>query len=93
MYILDQDKKRVHRDSAIERFIVAEKSDAVLVSAVLGSSGSLVSLGRYRSVKEAQDALYQLYCALASGESFEMPQSLKIEPVKHDARTRRRGGS
>jgi hypothetical protein len=93
MYILDAAEKTVYSSEAIERFVVSEKSDAVLVVASLGPD-RCGTLGRYHTMEEAKGVIYRLYCALASGEkSFDMPKAVTVEQVKRDARTKRKGGS
>jgi hypothetical protein len=93
MYIMDAQQKNILNADFVERYVIAEKDDAVLISASLGADRG-VTLGRYNTLGEAQDILYRLYCALANNEPFfDMPQREHKEPVKKDARITRKGGS
>lgn len=93
MYILNNEQKAIYDSACIERYIVTQKSDTVLVEASLNVNRG-GTLGRYNTLKEAKDALYRLYSALVSGDKyFDMPPRVMMEPVKKDARIVRKGGS
>lgn len=93
MYILDAERKVIYDSAGIERYVVSEKSDAVLITASLGVDRG-GTLGRYNTLKEGKDILYRLYCALASGDKyFDMPPRERMEPIKKDTRIARHGGS
>lgn len=90
---MDAQRTVVCNSDYVERYVISEKSDAVLITASLGLDRGC-TLGRYNTKKEAQEILFELYGALASDERyFDMPAREKQEPVKKDARIARKGGS
>lgn len=97
MYILNGSELEVVNTDFVERFCVVRKDDAALIVASYSSERPPVTLARYAGVGEAKAALRTLFYDLAGdGEAvFEMPESslYGAEPVRHDARTKRRGGS
>lgn len=96
MYILDSAKQTIHNSEAYDRFKITPKQDAILIVAFQDCETPSIVLGKYADKNEAQDALFELFYALTSGyQSFEMPDSRMFhgEEQKHDARTRRKGGS
>lgn len=96
MYILNQSKMEIHNSEFVERFCIAEKSDAALIVASLGRDKQPNTLGRYKTPKEARDVLFELFSALRyREESYEMPLSELVAGERHikDARTKRKGGS
>lgn len=58
----------------VERFCTVERDDAVLVIASYGADRS-VTLGRYATPREAEEALSQILTALNDGYSPRMPTS------------------
>ncbi len=80
----------------VERFCLVEKPDAALVVASYRDDRPPVTMARYSRKDEAQDALCELFKALAGGQAyFYMPLSRLTNPDRkvHDARTKRKGGS
>lgn len=80
----------------VDRFVIVEKEDAVLIVASYCINDRPVTLAKYRDFKEAKTALGDMLGALASENlMFYMPPSLLFDDkkLKHDARTKRRGGS
>jgi len=96
MYILALDGKQILNSDFAERFCICEKEDAALIVASYGNMRPPITVARYRDDKEARDALYALLGALGGGQLyFIMPDSTLYyeEPIKKDARTKRKGGS
>lgn len=98
MYILNERQTEIINSDYVERFVVAEKPDAGLCIASYARTGEkqCVTIGRYKNLKEAQEALAGLFLAMAAGEtSYRMPPSLYYDEERtvRDARTKRRGGS
>lgn len=96
MIIMSSDGKQLLNSEHIERYCLADKSDAVLVVASYSDSRPPVTMGRYANMDEASRALGQLYVACASGDAyFDMPDSTLYHEGhrKRDARTKRKGGS
>ena len=96
MYIMNAMQNTVLNSDFVERFLIADKGDAVLIIASYSQDRNPVTIGRYKDKKEAQDALENLYIALYGGQSgFTMPDSTLYyeEHTIKDARTQRKGGS
>lgn len=96
MYILSCGGKEIVNSEFVERFLVSVKPDATLVIGSYNATRPPVTIGRYADEKEAKETLLTLWNALAGGQTmFEMPESRYYfeEPVKKDARTKRKGGS
>lgn len=98
MYIMTSNGSQIVNSVFVERFVIAEKSDAALIVASYTSASEPppVTIGRYKDRKEAQGALGSMFAALSNkDECFTMPDSLLYfeERVKKDARTKRKGGS
>lgn len=96
MYILDGRGMQIVNTEFVERFCVVTKPDAALIIASYSQNREPVTLARYKDDKEAKAALMEMLGALAGGQrQFVMPDSLlrHEETIKHDARTKRRGGS
>lgn len=56
----------------------------------------LVTVARYRDLREAQKVLGELLCAIAGGQAYyTMPESLLYaeQHISKDARIKRKGGS
>lgn len=91
MWILNQDRTKLKNTHNLEiGFSITRKDNAVIVSFMTHC------IGRYYTDAEAKEALSKLAAALtAEEEVFEMPKSFNQETFdrKHDARTRRKGGS
>lgn len=95
MYILTSDQKSIVDTSYAERICLVEKPDAYLIIASYGPERA-VTIGKYAGKDEAYGVLVRLHAELASGSTaYIMPDSPLFggEQVKHDSRTRRRGGS
>lgn len=96
MYILNAMGSGVLNCEFIERIILVEKDDAVLVVASYDSMRPPVTMGWYRDKKEACGVLGDIFAALSGGQSgYTMPDSTLFyeEHTKKDARTRRKGGN
>ena len=96
MYIGNNGYSQIINSEFVERFVCVQKSDAVLIVASYNDVRPPVTMGRYRDMKEAQDALGELLNALAGGQTvFHMPESLLHgeQTAIRDARTKRKGGS
>lgn len=97
MYILNGAGMEIVNTDFVERFCVVRKEDAALIVASYHTDRPPVTLARYAGVGEAQAALQTLFYDLAGGgkAALEMPESslYGTEPVRRDARTKRRGGS
>ena len=67
-----------------------------LLVAGFGSEKKGVTIAKYEDMREAKEAMAELFDALAGGQKYyTMPDSRKYheEKIKKDARTRRKGGS
>ena len=96
MYIMSEDGRQIINADFPERFCIVAKPDATLIVASYGDARPPVTMGRYFGEDEARDVMGGLLTALWSGQScFYMPisQLYAEERSKHDARTKRRGGS
>lgn len=96
MYILNSYGHEIINSDFVERFCLVEKPDAALIIASYSADRPPVTMGRYQKGKEAEDALCELFTAIAAGQSsFYMPESVLYagEHIKRDARVKRRGGS
>ena len=77
MYILSGDKKQIINSDFVERFCISEKPDAALIVASYDKNIQLVTVARYRDLREAQKVLGELLCAIAGGQAYyTMPESL-----------------
>lgn len=80
----------------LKRYMISAKDDAVLIFGVCDDTSKPITLGRYADMGEAKSALTNLLYALAGGQAYYfMPDSRLFheQETKHDARTKRRGGS
>lgn len=97
MYILNGSGTEIVNSDYVERFCLVQKEDAALIVASYHTDRPPVTLARYADGAEARSALQSLLQELASGcrSAVEMPESTlhAVEPVRRDARTKRRGGS
>lgn len=96
MYILTGDKKQIINSDFVERFCISEKPDAALIVASYDKNIQLVTVARYRDLREAQKVLGELLCAIAGGQAYyTMPESLLYaeQHISKDARIKRKGGS
>lgn len=96
MYIMNSEGTQIINSEFIERFLISEKPDAVLVVLSYGNERPAKTLARYKDLREAKSAMGDLMAALAGGQAyFTMPESILFaqERIKHDARTKRKGGS
>lgn len=95
MYILTSDQKSIVDTSYVERIRLVTKPDAYLIIASYGSERA-VTIGKYAGKEEAYGVLARIHSELATGATaYIMPDSPFFggEQVKHDSRTRRKGGS
>ena len=77
MYILTGDKKQIINSDFVERFCISEKPDAALIVASYDKNAKVVTVARYRDLREAQKVLGELLCAIAGGQAYyTMPESL-----------------
>ena len=79
-----------------KRFMLLEKNDAVLIVGIYDDTNKPITLGRYADMDEAKETLLGLFYAQAGGQSYyTMPDSRLSheQEKKHDARTKRKGGS
>ncbi|MCD7805423.1 MAG: hypothetical protein LUH03_09860 [Oscillospiraceae bacterium] len=96
MFIMNERDTEIVNSDYVERFTITDKGDAVLVSASFGYNRPAATMGRYKGMKEARDALAGLMSALVAKQpDFHMPMSRYYdeEQTVKDARTKRRGGS
>lgn len=96
MIILSEDGCKMFNSDFIETYIITDKGDNVLIAATYGEERPPKTLGRYKDIDEAKDALLQLYGAFSGNQIyFTMPDSRQKyeEAIIKDARTKRRGGS
>ncbi len=96
MYILNGAKKEILNSDFIERFVISVKDDAVLIVASYSVSDRPVTMSKYKTLKEAQGVLSDMFSALAGGQTYyEMPESSLFygQADIKDARTQRKGGS
>ena len=96
MYILSGDKKQIINSDFVERFCISEKPDAALIVASYDKNAKVVTVARYRDLREAQKVLGELLCAIAGGQAYyTMPESLLYaeQRISKDARIKRKGGS
>lgn len=98
MYVMTSNGAQIINSDFVERFVIVEKPDAALILASYTSANEPppVTIGRYKDRKEAQDALEDMFSALASKfDCYTMPDSVLFfeEHTKKDARTKRKGGS
>lgn len=96
MYILSGDKHTIFNSDFVQRFLVDNKGDAVLIEASYSTETKITTIARYKTIKEAEEALADLFFALAhDDESYTMPDSLYYGEQRQikDARVKRRGGS
>ena len=96
MYILTGDKKQIINSDFVERFCISEKPDAALIVASYDKNAKVVTVARYRDLREAQKVLGELLCAIAGGQAYyTMPESLLYaeQHISKDARTKRKGVS
>lgn len=70
MYILSGDKKQIINSDFVERFCISEKPDAALIVASYDKNAKVVTLARYRDLREAQKVLGELLCAIAGGQAY-----------------------
>lgn len=96
MYIINASRTAIHNSSYIQRFLMQEKEDAVIIVSSTDREEKADVLGRYFTKDEAKEVFENLFGALMNGDDyFEMPVSLNLATMerKRDARTKRRGGS
>lgn len=96
MYILSKSGKEIVNSDFVERFCVTEKSDAMLIVASYSTERQPVTMARYRDSREAEEALRELFRAMAGEQRyFEMPDSVLQygERQIKDSRVKRKGGS
>ncbi len=97
MYIMSGDGKQIINSDFVERFAVASKDGTALVIASYstGDDKRPCALERYRNTDEAKTALADMMASLASDQAcyYMPPSSYYAEPIKKDARVKRRGGS
>lgn len=80
----------------LKRYMVSAKDDAVLIAGICDDISKPITLGRYADMEEAKTTLMNLLYALAGGQAYYfMPDSRLFyeQEKKHDARTKRKGGS
>lgn len=95
MYILTSDQKTIVDSGYVERICLVEKPDAYLIIASYDPERA-VTIGKYAGKEEAYGVLARIHGELAIGTvAYTMPDSPLFggEQVKHDSRTRRKGGS
>lgn len=95
MQILDQKEIMIVNSEFVERFLLVPKDDCHLIIASYSETRNPVTLGRYAK-HEVYGVLSDLFAALSGNrDSFLMPPSSIFEDNrrKHDARTKRKGGS
>ena len=88
MYILTGDKKQIINSDFVERFCI--------IVASYDKNAKVVTVARYRDLREAQKVLGELLCAIAGGQAYyTMPESLLYaeQHISKDARIKRKGGS
>lgn len=96
MYIINAARTAIHNARYIQRFLMQEKEDAIIIVSSTNREEKTDVLGRYFTKNEAKEVFEKLFCALMNGDKyFEMPVSLKLAVMerKRDARQKRRGGS
>ena len=96
MYIMNAMCNEIINSEFVERFHVEDKGDAALLIASYSDTRRPVTMGRYKTEKEAIDALMDMYAALYGGQTgYIMPESRYYaeEFIKKDARQKRKGGS
>ena len=96
MYILSGNQKEIIDSNFVERFVIVERDDAVLIVASY-SGDRKVTVSKYKSPKEAKDVLNDMFSAFDRGQyCYEMPVSSLFygnDGGIKDARVKRKGGS
>lgn len=96
MYIMNERSGSIVNSEFVAEFFLTKTSDSALLSLRWNGIEKLSTLERYKTHKEAMDALCSLLRALEAGQdTFIVPDSTYyfIESIKRDARTKRKGGS
>ena len=96
MYIMNERSGRILNSTFVVEFFVAKTSDCTLLSYLLGGNEKPYTLERYKTQKDATEALCSLMQALVTEQStFYVPESTFYfeESLRKDARVKRRGGS
>lgn len=96
MYIMNERSGAIINSTFVSEFFLTKTSDSTLLSVRWNGIEKPSTLERYKTYKEATDALGALMRALETEQvTFYMPESLYYfeESVKKDARTKRKGGS
>lgn len=96
MWIMNDKKGAIYSTDKYKRFQIQTKEDAVIIVCAENCDEKAYVLGRYFTSAEAKDVLNQLFEALINKKDyFEMPVSINLQTMerKHDARTKRKGGS
>lgn len=69
MWIMNGNETEIINTEYIERFVIAKKDDAVLVSAVY-SDTRLKTVGRYSTEEEAHTVIVNLFKAISENAEF-----------------------
>lgn len=94
MYLLSGDGKSIVNSEFVERFCVVPKDDFTLICASYSDTRPPVTIGRYESKGKALDVLLDLLFVLEENDAvFSMPALQSEQPVKRDARVKRKGAS
>ena len=97
MYIVNQKKTEIINTDFVERFLIVEKNDAVLIVLSYNNTDRPpVTLAKYPCRKDADEVLSGIFEALTSEyKSFECPEMRYFQEYhkKMDARTKRKGSS
>lgn len=77
MYIMVENKQRIFNTDFVWSFAVSKYPDCAAVIASYGTrDGDCKTITRYKDAKEAEDALAELFAAIAGGQTyFYMPGS------------------
>lgn len=96
MYIVSANQSQVVDSTFVERFVLVDKSDAVILAASYNDTRMPVTLTKFRTMSEAHNTLLDLANALGGGQTVYHLQDYLAdgtESRKRDARVKRRGGS
>lgn len=96
MYIMNSECSQIINSDFVERFCIFDKVDNWIMVASYTDARPPVTLARYKSKNEAQDALGDLFAAMSGGQAnYTLPISRLYaeECIRKDARVKRRGGS
>lgn len=96
MYIVSANQSQVVDSTFVERFVLVEKSDAVILAASYNDTRLPVTLAKFRTMSEARNTLLDLANALGGGQTVYHLQDYLADGSmtwNRDARVKRRGGS